>query len=120
MHEPNHARARPGSVGQRRANLVAGLEQFVDGAVFHRAVAVAHGLFTACNGSLDGFEVLRGKRHISVSSGNRWWSCGVEGVQRVAVGRQVQQVAVRVATDAPQLVPVPVFRQRRRARPARA
>jgi len=44
--------------------------------------------------ALDDFEVLRGKRHISVSSGNRWWSCGVEGGQLGAVGRPGRQIVV--------------------------
>src|SRR5207253_7015262 len=76
--QPNHAQARPGSIDQRGADFFARLEQFVDGAVFHGTVGVAHDFFTTCNGRLNRVEVLLGKGHISVSSDNRWWSCGVE------------------------------------------
>jgi hypothetical protein len=95
--QPNHPRAWPGCAYQRRANFLARLEQFVDGSVFHGAVGVAHNFFTASDGRLNRVEVLLGKGHISVSSGNRWWSCGVEGVVLlVAVGRPQQWIAVPV------------------------
>src|SRR5213595_2040140 len=79
MTEPHDPRARRGSADKRTADFFTSAEQFVDVAVFHRSVAVAHGLFATCDGTLDDFEVFLGKGHISVSSGNRWWNCGVEG-----------------------------------------
>ena len=100
MTEPHNPRARAGSAGERTADFFTGAEQFVDIAVFHRSVAVAHGLFATRNGALDGVEVFLSKGHISVSSGNRWWSYGVEGELPVAIAQPGQRVVVRAELGA--------------------
>ena len=78
--EPYDPRARPRRGDQRRADLIASLEQLIHRAVLHGAIGIAHGFFAASDGRLNRVEVLLGIQPSAVNPVAETWTLDLSKV----------------------------------------